>query len=438
MGRWCMALALAMALQAHAGGAMDDGSEPRPDLAAGPPSAGMEPHFTLEEAWRRAEDANPSLAAARAAVTAAEGRSEEARAFLWSNPVLSAERARRVVPSGGPGEPDFLEWNAGVSQTFEVGGQPGYRRHAAASDLDAARLDAEAVRRALRADVELAFVGVLALQRRIEIERDTLRLVEDAAAAVAKRVEAGEDTVLDGNLAAVESERARNQLAALGEQLTEARVRWAALLQLAPSTLPVAAGELRAARPAIALDRLIERARRNPRLAALASREEAARARLRLERAVRIPDVTVGLVTGREGPLGLRERLSRVTVSVPLPLFRRNAAGVGQATAGVEVARTRRLAAEREAEAIVRAASRNLESQEERIARLARSVLPRLDENRRLSMKAYEAGEIGLLQLLVVNRQLVDARRDYLEALTEAARARVDLERAAGGFGAAE
>ena len=48
-------------------------------------------------------------------------------------------------------------------------------------------------------------------------------LFDSTAAAVEKRRAAGEDTRLDANVALVEAERARNQLALAQEQLLEAR-----------------------------------------------------------------------------------------------------------------------------------------------------------------------------------------------------------------------
>ena len=61
-----------------------------------------------------------------------------------------------------------------------------------------------------------------------------------AAAAVQKRRVAGEDTKLDANVAAVEAERARNQLAQANEQLLDARNELSAKLQLSSERLPQA------------------------------------------------------------------------------------------------------------------------------------------------------------------------------------------------------
>ena len=67
-----------------------------------------------------------------------------------------------------------------------------------------------------------------------------------------------------------------------------------------------------------------------------------------------------------------------------------------------------------------------------RVRRLKESVLPSLEENRRLSAVSFRAGEIGLLQLLLVNRQVLDGQRDLLDARTELRLTKVALEAAAG------
>src|SRR3546814_21181452 len=59
---------------------------------------------------------------------------------------------------------------------------------------------------------EEQLVQVLAIQKRIEAEQRTLELIEHNTDLSRKRVEAGEDSKLEGNLAVVDAERARNQL----------------------------------------------------------------------------------------------------------------------------------------------------------------------------------------------------------------------------------
>lgn len=115
-----------------------------------------------------------------------------------------------------------------------------------------------------------------------------------------------------------------------------------------------------------------------------------------------------------------------------MPIFRRNASGLGRAHAELDQARIEREAAQRDTQAGVNALWERLQSLQHRADRLQKTVLPALEENQRLSFKALQAGEIGLPQSLLVRRQVLDGRRDLLDARTELRLVRVALETAAG------
>ncbi|MFY9316081.1 MAG: TolC family protein [Burkholderiales bacterium] len=389
--------------------------------------------LTLEEAWRLAEQANPVLRSARANRFAAEGQLAESDVLLRNNPTVSYEPSRLTPRHSDVSGQRYREWSASLSQTFEIAGQQRWRREAAQQDIASLDFSVSELLRQLRADVEERFVRVLALQGRVNLERENLALVESAAAVMGKRVAAGEASRLEGNLAAVEAERTRNQLGLLGESLTSARAGLAQVLQLAPESLPEATGDIQR-RASYSREALVESAGKRSQLAALERRETAARSRLELERASVYPDVTLGVNTGRQGSGALGEKVNVVGlfVSVPLPVFRRNQAGIGRAMTDLTQAEVERQAAIRDARAAVLAQWTRVEQLRQRTARLRASVLPPLEENLRLSQSAFRAGEIGLTELLLVNRQVLDGRRDALEAETELRLAQVALERAAG------
>lgn len=384
--------------------------------------------LTLEEAWRIAEQANPALRAAQSTFHAARGQLAESRAPLFNNPEVSLERSRTRIPNA---DERYRAWGLGISQTFEVAGQQSRRRDAAEAELAAVEANVADARAQLRAEVEQRFVQLLALQLRAGVERETVALAEQADTAMQKRLEAGEVSRLDRNIAAIEAERARNQLVQIEERITEARAELANLLQLPPTQVLDVKGELRRDGP-YTLDDLLGRAAQRQRLVTLARREEAARSRLDLERASKYPDVTLGVSTGRDGPPELRENIVGFSVSMPLPLFKRNDAGIGRAMTELTQAQIERQAAERDTRASVRSQWQRVTQLEARAKRLRESVGPTLEENQRLSRRAFQEGEIGTSELVLVNRQLAELRRDLLEAEMELRLARVALERAAG------
>ncbi|WP_418127703.1 TolC family protein [Thermithiobacillus tepidarius DSM 3134] len=390
----------------------------------------------MEQAWQQAEAANPALQAVQANLSTARGQQRDARAPLWNNPTVSGEWLRRRIPEPGQAVTNTRDWSAGLAQTFETAGQQGLRRRIAEDNMAATQADILDVRRQLRLEVAQRFFRVLGLQQRIAMERETLRLIEDSAAAVQKRFNAGEDTRLDNNLAQVEAEQARNQILLLQEQLIQARSDLAALLQLPPPSLPEVSGTLDTPLPRYTLEELLASVDRRPDLRAAALRVNGARSLLRLERAAVSPDVTVGVSYGREGSALGNDTLLGVNVALPIPLFRRNATGIGRAQTELTQREIDQRALSRDARAQLQALWRQWESLVARVERLQREVLPRLEENQRLSRIAYREGEIGLLQLLLLNRQVLDSRRNLLEAQTELRLTQLAIEGTSGWPGA--
>ncbi len=412
-----VALALVLAAIAHPAGAQQPAAAP----AA----------LTLAEAMRLAEAAHPSVLAREAQLAAAEGTRREAAALLFNNPELGTEAIRRRANATGS---SWNEWSVGISQRFETGGQQTKRREAAAAGLDVLRAEIDDVRRQARVEAATRFLAVLSAQQRVQLEQRSVDLFERSAQAVAKRRAAGEDTRLDANVALVEAERARNALALANERLTDARSDLGTAVRLPAAALPEVAGDLGSTIEALPyqLEQLLASVQNLPKQRALAAREDAARARLGVERASRNPDVTVGVHVGRDGPSSDSERLAIVSLSLPLPLFKNNDAAIGQAMTDMTQAEVERAAALRDAEVRVRQLWSRLSSQRERIQRLQRVLVPASADNQQLSAKSREAGQIGLLDQLLVNRQAIDAERDLIDLLAEMHTTRIELEYAAG------
>jgi len=62
---------------------------------------------------------------------------------------------------------------------------------------------------------------------------------------------------------------------------------------------------------------------------------------------------------------------------------------------------------------------------------LEAEAIPGLDENETLTTRSFDVGQLGLLELLLIRREILDTRSQYLDALLEAALARIDLDASA-------
>lgn len=385
--------------------------------------------LTLPEAVRLAETASKAVRTAEAQLSAVEGVRREAVSPFFNNPELSVERSQRRAPDG-----NSRESSIGLAQPLEIAGQQGHRRSAAAAALEAVRAEVADAKRQARADAATKFYNVLASQRRLQIEQRSVDLFDRTSQAVARRRAAGEDTRLDANVALIEAERARNALARAREQWIDARAELAALLQMPLAALPELSGDLAPPVDSVpyTLDQLVASAQSLPRLRAQAARQLAARARLDLARAGRYPNVTVGVNVGREGPPDARERVTTLGITLPLPIFNRNDAAIGQALTDSTQAELELASTTRETSAQVQRLWTRLHIQRERVQRLQQTMLAASTDNQQLAARSRQAGQIGLLEQLIVNRQALDAERDLIDALIEYHATRIELENAAG------
>ena len=394
-------------------------------------SASAQP-LTLDQAVERALSTSPAIRAAQAALPAIEGELAEARAPLYNNPQISGEYGTRDTAQVGAPSVSSRDWGVGLSQAFEIAGQQRLRRESGLNARAAAEQNINEVRTQLVMEVGERFIKVLGLEARIVAEDQTLALVERSAGAIARRVEAGEDSVLDSNLARVEAERARNSVAALREQLIQANADLGATIQWPPAEPLRIKGSLDEPPHRHTFQQMLDSAVQRPLLKSLELKERAARSRLSLERSLVYPDITLGITHSKEGPSDGRERITLFTMSVPLPVFKRNQAGIGRAQTELTQVEIDRQSAARQVEAQVRTLWARRQNLLERVTRLNQALLPRLTENQELTRKAFDAGELGLSQLLLANRQLIDAQRELIEARTELRLATITLDAAAG------
>jgi cobalt-zinc-cadmium efflux system outer membrane protein len=140
------------------------------------------------------------------------------------------------------------------------------------------------------------------------------------------------------------------------------------------------------------------------------------------------PDYGVGVRYARES--GDHILLGGLTVT--LPVFSK---GLDVQTIGL--ARATRLRTELEAartrvQIDVRSAFDAYQRRVAAVRILQTDALPGLDENDALSTRSFDAGQLGLPDLLLIRREILETRFQYLDALLEAAQARADLDASAG------
>jgi cobalt-zinc-cadmium efflux system outer membrane protein len=169
-------------------------------------------------------------------------------------------------------------------------------------------------------------------------------------------------------------------------------------------------------------------ASQRPELRALEAAIQEADAELQLGQSFSKPEYGVGVRYSREE--GDQIVLGGVTLA--LPIF-----STGQEQRAAGSARAARLRAELDAararvQIEVRAAFDAYTRRLAAVRVLEADAIPGVEENEQLTTRSFDVGQIGLPALLLIRREILDTRFQYLDALLEAALARVDLDASAG------
>jgi cobalt-zinc-cadmium efflux system outer membrane protein len=376
--------------------------------------------LTLADVLVRAREQAPQIVSARLALEEARGRLVGATVRLQSNPQIDAAVGSRQ----GPLE-RFTDFELGVGQALA----PGSRRSAriasanAAIARGAANVD-EATRTVLRQAVSAYYRAVYAGDR-IKLLDAAFELTTGVYSSAERRFKAGDIAVLDVNLA----------------RASLARVR--AEREGAEAAKALALGELRPllrlegdfdvdgslARPGEAdLHAVLQAAGQRPEIRILEAAVQEAEADLQLGKSFSKPDYGIGVRYSQEE--GDHIVLGGMTVT--LPFFSK-----GQEQSAISAARAARLRAELEGArmrvlAEVRA---SFDAYTRRLAAvnvLEADAIPGLGENEQLTTRSFDVGQIGLPDLLLIRREILETRIQYLDALLEAVLARTDLDATAG------
>ncbi|PLC05706.1 cobalt-zinc-cadmium resistance protein [Variovorax sp. RO1] len=418
----------ALALSAFAGSSAlaqgsSAGTPPVPNQAP-LPVVPTSPPLTLAAAIQIALDGNPEIASSRREVEAMEGARVQAGVF--QNPTLSVEveDVRR----------DTRTTTVLLSQPFELGGKRGARIEAAERAIDVARVQLETKYADIRANVTAAFFATLISQDRVRLAQASLELARTGSETAGKRVTAGKVSPVEETKAKVAEANVRLELVqARGELQTN-------LYQLRALTGPTAVFDavdgnaLQIPKPQ-AQETIEDRITNAPSMRQARLEVKRYGALSELEKAKRIPDITLNAGTMRSREVGRSQAV--VGISVPLPIFDTNRGNITEALRRQDKAEEDARALELRLRADVGGARQRYVTTLAEVEALQSDILPGAQTAFDAAAKGFELGKFSYLDALDAQRTLLQARSQYLRSLSELHRSITDLDRLLGGPAAA-
>jgi len=357
-------------------------------------------------------------------------RGQQITAALFPNPTftLNLETSPQIgIARSGQISPT-------INQLFEMAGKRGYRIESAAFGTQSAEANFEDAIRQLGFTVKDAYYRVQLAQRR-------LALAEENRDRFARILEINTIRFKKGYIAEVDLIRIRLQVVDFQSQVIQytqegdtARADLRVLLGITPATELLLTTELDYHRVDPNIETLrVAAIEARPDIRAKRLAQNQRMADLKLAKAYRYPDVTVGAGYWVQGPRGPDNPNQPVlNFGVPLPLFNRNQGGIVQAEVGMQLADADLKKTLIQVESEVDLAYRNLIQTRRLVEAYRAGVL----EDARLTLtiveKAYERGGATIIDLLDAARTSRTIQQNYIETLFNYQRNVFLLESAVG------
>jgi cobalt-zinc-cadmium efflux system outer membrane protein len=373
----------------------------------------------VDELVELAVSRNPRLAKATFAIDAAKGKFVQAG--LYPNPVLAVigdELGDRTGPGGIITAPQF-------SQEIVTGRKLSLSQAVAATEVDQATLALLAERYAVVASVRSAFYDLYALEQRIAVLDELVKLATEAVKNGKTLLDNKQIARLDLVQLEVELERFRARAEAARREVPGARKRLAAAVgdpRLPLGTVRGPFEEVPLYDPDRTLDTVLAA---HPEIRSARVGVERAQAAVRRAEVEPIPNLTLSSGYTYQGQNKSNDWL--LGVSAPIPVWNRNQGNIRTAKAELgmaiqDVGRVENDLAERVATAM-RAYSAAMKEAD----LYKREILPRAEETYKLSLEAFKGGQFEYLRVIQAQRSVAEAKLEYNRALGDAWKAAAEL-----------
>ena len=371
----------------------------------------------LDVVVRHARDNAMKVRVARARLELGDAVVAGARPLLIDNPQLYIGVGVRATPKGRN-----VELQSTLQQPFEFGGERGLRIKAGQRYRDLLDRELGQVQWDAYAHVHLAFNMALLARARASTAERTLAFSNRLLDVARRRARAGEISELRVRVATGELAQARQ--ANLNADL-EYRLACLNLSEMAgwPSgQIITPAGELVAPlRVSDGADIIAKLQAEHPALKARGAAIDLGEARVKSANRDALPEPWLGVYFGREQEPVITKPsypsyIALGMLTMPLPLWKRNQAARAQTRAELTVA-------EQEMEALryslnigLQRAIDAVNTAAERVRTYASEVVPRFEENLTLLERAFELGEVDIIEVFVARENFLRIQNEALEA----------------------
>jgi cobalt-zinc-cadmium efflux system outer membrane protein len=370
---------------------------------------------------------NPELNVYRAEIAAAKGGLKTAATIR--NPELSTHAGyKNARDNSGASSGEGGTFALSASQSFEYPGRIALRKVVAKGDIQLAELHLAQFRVTLAARVRALVYGVFIAQEKVTTVREVADRFEELSNVLAQREPAGATPILEARIIEANGLTLRRQER---EAALAAKTPLVQLNQLrgkaVTAPLKLTGTRVVFTEPPL-LVRLLDNAASNAFEIRIRQAELAQQGlKVSLSKNERYPALTVGPFYSYEKAADQEQQVG-IGISVPLPLWDRNAGNIQTARARQEQAQASLLTAQREVERRVAESAAMLQAKREEINKWQEDTLGKFRESAESADRNYRLGSVPISIYVETQKQYLEVVGNVLDMKREALQVAQELE----------
>ncbi|MBA2367677.1 MAG: TolC family protein [Candidatus Protochlamydia sp.] len=380
--------------------------------------------INLETAWQRTLAYAPSLDIAHTEIRIKNA--EKKQASLRPNPIADLE-VENIWGSGPYQGWDAAQITYSLWQTIELGGKRRARRNFAATQTGVAYWEAEITKQNLRYELVAAFIETYQYQEKLKIARERLALFEKTLGIVEAQVKAGKVSPIQRRRSQIHFKSAEVSLREAVSQLAQAKKKLSSMWGNTRPDFEALFFNFFEYESPSSLEDLAPGLFDSPDVAKSEQEIFAASYHLKLQKANRIPDVT--LRGGYRQHNETDDYAFVIEAQIPIPIFNQNQGNISKARLEINQSVSKKEEILRRLREKIAIIYEQLVASFDKAELIQNSVLTEAIETLNLTQEGYQKGKLQYLDLLDAQKTLFEIQEQYLNILTVYHLKKAELQR---------
>jgi len=371
-------------------------------------------NLTLEKALILTMKSNPGLKAQELEIESKQASVKQAS--LLPNPEVEVE-----LENFGMAEGALV-----FSQLIELGGKRSRRVGVAKTEKEIAKLQFEVNRLEILSETAEKYIKLWEAQEKKKYWLESVNIADSVLSIINHRVNEGASPAVEKIRAEVELANTKLKVRNAQRQLKSAKITLAAMWGEEQLSFDEVESEFSTEIKDLDTNLVFEKMETCPIMLlqdALLKKQDA---EVKLAKAEKFTDMEIAAGMKREGETG--DNMAVLGLSIGLPIFNRNQGGIRVAELGRDISTFEKKSIRNELHAVLQELASNYSTHKSEAETIKSNTLPSTEKAFEEVQKLYQHGKTSFLDLLDIQRSLLEIRAAYFESLAQLKISRIQME----------